>query len=80
VGSGAGGESPLPRRGPGRSPGEPEWEAMERAIKQYAPKAACEKFISQVWKAVDEAGSFEDLERGLAGLVGKEAGLFFLPL
>ena len=50
-------------------------------MKQYAPKAAAgEKFISQVWKAVDEAGSFEDLERGLAGLVGKEAGLFFLPL
>jgi len=40
VGSGAWGESPLPRRGPGRGPGEPEWEAMERAVKQYAPKAA----------------------------------------
>ena len=45
-------------------------------MKQYAPKAAAagEEFLSQVWKVVDGAGSFEDLERGLAGLVGKEAG------
>jgi len=47
-------------------------QAIEEAVKKYAPQAAAasEEFFSQVWKIVDAAESFEELERGLAGLIG----------
>jgi phage gp29-like protein len=52
------------------------WEAIEGAVRRYAPEAAAagEQIFSQVWKIVDEAESFEELERGLAGLMGATTG------
>ncbi len=51
-------------------------EAIERAVEKYAPRAAeaGEKFFSQIWEMIDEASSFEEIERGLATLMGQEAG------
>jgi phage gp29-like protein len=47
-------------------------QAIEEAVKKYAPQAAAagEEFFSQVWKILEAAESFEELERGLAGLIG----------
>lgn len=51
-------------------------DAIEQAVKKYAPQAAeaGEKFFSQVWKIIDRAESVEDIERGLAGLMGHDTG------
>ncbi len=50
----------------------PYQEAIEQAVQRYAPEAAKagEEFFSQVWKIIDKAESFEDMERGLATLMG----------
>ena len=50
----------------------PYQEAIEQAVQRYAPEAAKagEEFFSQVWKIIDGAESFEDMERGLATLMG----------
>jgi len=61
---------------PASGPDAEYHQAIEQAVKKYAPQAAAagEKLFSQVWKIVDAAESFEEIERGLAGLVGQEAG------
>lgn len=57
-------------------PDEEFHQAIEAAVKQYAPEAAKSgrDFVSQVWKAVEAAESFEDLERNLAALLGATTG------
>lgn len=51
-------------------------EAIEKAIKQYAPEAAAvgEKIFSQVWKILDSAENFQEAEQGLAALMGQTTG------
>lgn len=49
-------------------------QAIEAAVKKYAPEAAQarERFVEQVEKVTASADSFEELERGLAALMGAE--------
>ena len=61
---------------PASNPDAEYHQAIEAAVKRYAPQAAAagEKLFSQVWKMIEAAASFEEIERGLAGLMGQEAG------
>ena len=51
-------------------------QAIEQAVKQYAPEAAMagKKLFSQIWKMIDEAEDFAEIERGLATLMGQSTG------
>lgn len=61
---------------PGTDPDAEYHEAIEQAVKKYAPEAAeaRERFFNQVWKMIESASSFGEIERGLAALMGQEAG------
>ena len=57
-----------------RPAGDGFHQAIERAVEKYVPEAARARgrFVSQIEKMAHSAASFEELERGLAELMGAE--------